>query len=103
MTVLELDDDFQKYLQENHYTFVGPQNPDSLDLFIKKVERVAPSGILGTIHKSLRNREATRQVLNLFANEPIRVYVITPVKASPYILSHSSIKGYCEKMNIQYP
>lgn len=103
MNILDLDDDFQKYLQENHYTFVGPQNPDSLDLFIKKVGHVAPSGIFGTIHKSLRNREATRQVLNFFANEPIRIYVVVPVKSSPSILAHSSIKVYCEKMDIQYP
>lgn len=101
MTALELDDDFQKYLKEDHYSFVAPVDSNLLDQFIKTVSKIAPSGFLGTIHKSLSNREATREALRYFPDTEVRVYIMA--SRSPSILLHSTVPDYCRKMNIEYP
>lgn len=101
MTVVELDDDFQKHLQEDHYSFVGPVNPELFDQFVRTVNQIAPTGFLGTIHNALSNRIATRQALRYFPNAELRVYIMP--SRDPSLLLYCTIPEYCRRMNIQYP
>lgn len=101
MNTLELDDDFQKHLQNDHYSFVAPVNPDLLEQFMKTVNQIAATSFFGTIHDALSNRAATRQTLQYFLDAELRVYIM--ISRDPSFLMHLSVEQYCEKMNIQYP
>lgn len=95
------EEDFQPYLLENHYTFVGPVNDDLFEKFIKIVNEIAPPNVFHTIHNVLSNSKTTRKALDLFPPDTqLRIYVVS--YRSNSLLIHSTINGYCEKFNVDY-
>lgn len=97
------EQNFQRYLLANHYSFIGPDNPNLFESFIQHSNLIAPNfGLGGTIHNVLSHKNTTITALEILPqNTQLRVYIIIP--NSSQILFHSSIPEYCNQNNIVYP
>lgn len=94
--VYKIEEDFQPYLQDGDYTFVGPVNQDLLGIFTFSVNLGLPNAEPGTLHKTLSNREAVKNALTgLPAGTALRVYVV--LGSVPNGLFHSTIEEYSRR------
>jgi len=99
--VFAQEEDFQPYLLENHYTFVGPEDGGLLEKFVKIANEVAPPNVFHTIHNVLSNSIATKKALEFFPPDThLRVYVIIPNNDT--FLFHLTIDDYCKSYNVEY-
>lgn len=96
------EENFQKYLREKDYTFIGPADANLLNEFMKRANLIAPLvGFSRSIHHALSNRSATRSALQyLPANSELRTYVI--IRLDDQFLFHATTEEYCKRFDINY-
>jgi hypothetical protein len=100
--IFNLEKDFQPYLLDGYYTFIGPANQDLLGDFTSIVNLVAPTNNAArTINNALANKSAVKQVLaTMYQDTPLNVYVVEG--SLPHGLLYTTIAEYCERFDIQF-
>jgi hypothetical protein len=100
--LLDVQERLEPHLLPGYYSFIGPVNQNNFEHFIHVANNVAPVVAFSrSIHHVLSNKEAVQRALRIFsANEPLRLYVIQ--NSQEDILLHDTVKGYCEKNNIDF-
>jgi len=100
--IFNLEKEFQAYLPEGYYTFIGPANQEHLGDFTSVVNLVAPTNsVARTINNTLSNKKAVKQVLSaLYQDADLKVYVVEG--DSPYGLVYTTVEEYCERADIQF-
>ncbi|KGO86714.1 hypothetical protein Q765_08780 [Flavobacterium rivuli WB 3.3-2 = DSM 21788] len=100
--IFNLEKEFQAYLPEGYYTFIGPAHQELLGDFTSVVNLVAPANnIARTINNTLSNKKAVKQVLSaLYHDAELKVYVVEG--DSPYGLVYTTVEEYCERADIQF-
>ena len=100
--LIELEERFQPYLQNNDYTFIGPVNSDLMQGFISTANMLAPVvAISRSIHHALSHQQSVRRALGtLPVNTNLRIYVV--VNRASDMLIHATIEEYCDRNNIDF-
>lgn len=100
--IFYLEKEFQPYLLEGFYTFIGPANQELLGDFTSVVNLVAPAyNLARTINNTLSNKSAVKQVISaLYQDAELKVYVVEG--NTPYGLVYTTIEEYCERFDINF-
>jgi len=100
--IFNLEKEFQAYLPEGYYTFIGPANQELLGDFTSVVNLVAPTNnVARTINNTLSNKRAVKQVLSaLYQDAELKVYVVEGESAYGFV--YTSIEEFCERSDIQF-
>ena len=100
--IFYLEKEFQPYLLEGFYTFIGPANQELLGDFTSVVNLVAPANNSArTINNALSNKSAVKQVLSaLYQDADLKVYVVEG--SIPHGLVYTTIEEYCERFTIEF-
>jgi len=100
--IFNLEKEFQAYLPEGYYTFIGPADQGLLGDFTSVVNLIAPvSNVTRTINNTLSNKKAVKQVLSaLYQDADLKVYVVEG--DSPFGLVYTTVEDYCAKADITF-
>jgi len=100
--IFNLEKEFQPYLPEGYYTFIGPANQELLGDFTSVVNLVAPTNnVARTINNNLTNKKVVKQVLSaLYQDAELKVYVVEG--ESPYGFVYTTVEEYCERTDIHF-
>lgn len=100
--IFTLENDFQPYLLDGYYTFIGPSNTDLLGDFTSVVNLISTTNNASrSINNSLSDKNAVKHVINvMYQNEGLSIYVVEG--SLPNGLLYTTLKEYCQKFNINF-
>jgi hypothetical protein len=100
--LIESEEKFQPYLKNNDFTFIGPEDQNLFEPFMKAANNLAPVvSISRRFRDFLGNPEATRRALGVLApGAKLRIYVIDGSTESA--LLYDTIPGYCNTNRISF-
>lgn len=94
--------DFQQYLKENWYTFIGPSNKSDLPDYIEKIKNIRINKNYGSnIHNALSDKEIVEQLIDLHPDKNFDLYVVYSVELKLPIFA--TVQEYCDEIGISYP
>ena len=100
--LIQIQDRFQPLLRDQDYTFIGPEDHNLLEPFMRRANDLAP---VVDINRELRhfldNRETAIQALDILpADSKLRIYVVNG--QFDEMLFHHTIENYCIEHNIDF-
>jgi len=100
--LLQLEERFQPFLQNDDYTFIGPSDINLLNEFTQAANRLAPVVAFSrSVHHALSHSPSTRAALGVLPQgTEMRIYVV--IRRNDPVWFHATIEDYCETNNIEF-
>lgn len=100
--LVELENKFQPFLQNNDYTFIGPLDVNLLNDFTQAANRLAPVVAFSrSVHHALSHKPSVREALGVLPIDiELRIYVV--IRRNEPFLFHTTIEDYCDTNNMDF-
>ena len=100
--LIDLEERFQPFLQNNDYTFIGPANVTLMENFIRSANMSAPViANSRSVHHALSHKPSVLGALGILpVDAELRIYVV--VNEADDFLFHATIEEYCQRFNIDF-
>jgi len=99
--LIKEEEEFQNYLADNYYTFIGPVDQNLMEEFLRTANELAPiQGFSRRLYHVLTHKPSVLHACHsLPRNTEFRIYV-TEISDLPMLL-HSTTEEYCKKHDIK--